>query len=641
MELIWQANTPQWRSRTRAVRACPACHRRKLTQKRCRHLAPFSELAEDHTEPTLKARKPSVNTSASPNLTEHSPDPAAQRASLAGPNLQSFPGTGRFVGDLNPEAFIRERLDEPSSNPLRDRIGLWISSPTQGDRDHHLRSSRRTADHEASPAVPPSSTPNPQAVEKLLNRRYASAMQSCHRLPTRTREALTGIYFSKINHIIPLLEMSTCVNAQAEGSISMSLERSICLVAAKDIEAGPHLRLVEEGPIVSTRQFCTDIYNGLTVAMDAGLESDRLNRIRILSLMSLHCEGHEGAEAASLHLCQAIHQAQTIGLHLDRPLADAISEDPLTKLFWGLWTLDKVHASIGGRPVLLADRDIGIQKPNFRVSGAFGVWLAISDLLATVISYYRPSAGSISGWEEGFPAFEDIVGDDHGDLDFPTLGLLELYYHCVAILSCRDKLTEGHDGTKLSSIRQGLAAVRIQSIVASECSGQLPPLPIVPYAIALSMGVSYRQLRFSKLITHSNRAKASLEVCCSLLEDLSPQWSSAEAMARLGQKALQQFDQGSRQGPRILSAQGQETPVADPVKSFGDHDPAQANQDESGRSVGTDTDISQTSLPPISDFDTHGFSDIDTLFGEFLDLSLPTNFWDPIFAETDSESREV
>jgi hypothetical protein len=89
-----------------------------------------------------------------------------------------------------------------------------------------------------------------------------------------------------------------------------------------------------------------------------------------------------------------------------------------------------MHASIGGRPVLLADRDIGVVKPDVnaqRSRGAFEVWLAVSDLLATVISYYRPSADPSSGWEEGFPAFEDIVGEDaQEDLDYATLGKHEI-----------------------------------------------------------------------------------------------------------------------------------------------------------------------------------------------------------------------
>jgi hypothetical protein len=269
--------------------------------------------------------------------------------------------------------------------------------------------------------LPPAPSLDQQAIGILLNQRSASAKQACSQLPQTTREPLTAIYFSKINHIVPLLDMDSYLNAQAHGSVSIFLERAICLIAAKDPEAIPYLRLVDEGPLLPTRQFCSSIYNGLMVAMDMGLESDRLTRIRVLALISLHFEGNEGGEAASLRLCQAIHQAQTIGLHLDRP--DRTSGDPLVRLFWGLWTLDKMHASIGGRPVLLADRDIGIPRPDSHTRGAFAVWLAISDLLATVISYYRPSAVSTSGWEEGFPAFEDIVGDDaHGDLDFPTLG---------------------------------------------------------------------------------------------------------------------------------------------------------------------------------------------------------------------------
>lgn len=175
--------------------------------------------------------------------------------------------------------------------------------------------------------------------------------------------------------------------------------------------------------------------------MAAGLEPDRYTRIRILALMSLHCEGYEGAEAASLHLCEAIHQAQTVGLHLDRPGRKG-EGDSMGLLFWGLWTLDKMHACLGGRPVILADWDIGIGRPGLRSqneiqgqgqgecqglgqgSAAFRVWLAVSELLATVISFYRPSAGVTSGWEEGFPAFEDIVSEaGQGDMDFATLGL--------------------------------------------------------------------------------------------------------------------------------------------------------------------------------------------------------------------------
>lgn len=327
------------------------------------------------------------------------------------------------MGDLNPESLIRERLNEPTGSPLRDRIGLWINSPAaQKSKPQSVQSAQAAGEEYADNTLAQRAIDG-QAIASLLHQRFAAGIQACERLPLGTRQSLSAIYFSKVNHIMPIVDQEL-FQAQGEGSASVFLEKAICLTAAKTRAANPHLRLVPGGPILSSRQFCSEIYKGLVVAMDAELEPDRLTRIRVLALMSLHCEGLEGAEAASLHLCQAIHQAQTVGLHLGRP--NQTSTDSLTKLFWCLWTLDKMHASIGGRPVLLADRDIGVVKPNVSAQtsrGAFEVWLAVSDLLATVISFYRPSAETTSGWEEGFPAFEDIVGEDtQDDLDFGTLG---------------------------------------------------------------------------------------------------------------------------------------------------------------------------------------------------------------------------
>ncbi|KAJ5102851.1 transcriptional regulator family: Fungal Specific TF [Penicillium argentinense] len=661
MELTWLADTPQSRSRTRALRACPACQRRK---KRCRHLTASAEPPDEPAQPPRKIRAHAWNGDAGDADRQRSqisgPAPRARTTSEE-PALSSFPSTERFVGDLNPEAVIRERLDASAHSPLRDRVGLWINSSAL--QDDTVKPDRRQTTGSESLSI---SAPHPildrQTVTSMLQQRYASAVQSCNELPVSTREKLTAIYIKKIHSIVPLLDIERLKSSHANASSSVFLDRAICLVAAKAPSASPFLRLEEEGPVLSSRQFCSEIYNGLAPAMDAELEPDRVTRIRVLALMSLHCEGHEGAEAASLHLCQAIHQAQTVGLHLDRP--GRTSADPLTRLFWCLWTLDKMHASIGGRPVLLADRDIGIAKFDTKVPetrGAFAVWLAISDLLATVISFYRPSAGITSGWEDGFPAFEDIVeANTNGDVDFATLGFLELYYHCVAILSCRYKLTESLDGTRVSSIRQGLAAVRIHSIVAVECGDRLPPHPIVPYAISLSMGVSYRQLRSSKLITHFDRAKASLEACCTLLENLSLSWYSAEAMARLGRKALHQVDHEHHpqpadvpHAPPIVRAGPAEAEPA--AFSTNTHDVVPAPRPiemDSGMPfaapvplIGPETSSMANPLPSVHDHDldapTHGFADIDTLFGEFLDLSLPTNFWDPVFAEDQNNTSQT
>ena len=383
-------------------------------KKRCRHF--WNHVG---TEPS---QNPRLSSNPLDDHHVHQPPDESSLPPSAIPEPPAVPEMGRFVGDLNPEAVIREKLDGSSVKPLRDRIGLWISSSAYDERP---RTQLSGAD--IPPAAGQSFQQSPvdsRFIASFLQQRCGAALQACERLPLSTRDRLIPIYFSRVNHILPLLDKDSFLKAHSDGTASVLLERAICVVAAKDCATDLSLRLDTNGPILSSRHFCSEIYKGLVVAMNAGLESDRITAIRILTLMSLHFEGYEGAEAASMHLCQAIHMAQTAGLHLNRP--GRAPGDPLSKLFWCLWTLDKMHASIGGRPVILADRDIGIEKPDTRASTprtAFDVWLIISDLLSTVISFYRPSTDHDIGWEDSFPTFEHLVGDHvRDDLDFTTLG---------------------------------------------------------------------------------------------------------------------------------------------------------------------------------------------------------------------------
>ncbi|RAH77480.1 hypothetical protein BO86DRAFT_451003 [Aspergillus japonicus CBS 114.51] len=608
MGLVWLADIPQGRRRSRALRACAHCQRKK---KRCRHLA---------TEDVARfLRQSLLDTNSSTTVT-------TARTTSTTPIIHKSSRTERFVGDLNPEAAIREKLDFANGIQLRDRIGLWVSSPIVQTREEHISHSESTRAHDA----PSHHGLGSQLVASLLHQQSEFAFKTCERLPSSTRNHLLSIYFTKLNHILPLVDPDSLLSPHAGDLISVFLERAVCLVAAKDRAAEPYLRLCEEGQVMTSHQFCSEIYGELVVAMNVGLEADRITRIRILALMSLHYEGYEGAELASMHLCQAVHQAQTVGLHLHRP--GRRSEDSLSSLFWCLWTLDRMHACLGGRPVLMSERDIGIAKPrvdHFATKSAFDI-----------------SSDHTVGWEADFPTFESITGDRCSDLDFATLGFLELYYHAVCILACRYRLSHPADFSKPSYVRQGLAAVRIHSIVATECSGGLPPLPIIPYALTLSMGVSYQQFRSSKLITHLDRARAGLEACCVLLERISAYWSTAEAMARLGRKALHQIDVGN---PKYqLHDHENEQPLDHPsvcTPRFSEETMPVLLPSSSNAGQGIHTDIllpMYTQAQPTpnalgvqntssSDHECGRFADIDFLFGEFLDLSLPTNFLDPVF----------
>ncbi|RAH65851.1 transcription factor domain-containing protein [Aspergillus aculeatinus CBS 121060] len=570
MELIWLADIPQGRRRSRALRACVHCQRKK---KRCHHLV-------TETVVNLQSNQRREGTVAVPETTSITPI------------LHKSSHTERFVGDLNPEAVIHEKLDFANGIQLRDRIGLWVSSSSVQTCEEHISHSESTPAHDA----PGHHSPGARSTASLLHQQSKPALKACERLPDSTRNHLLPIYFTKLNHMLPLVDPDCLLSAHARDSISVFLERAVCLVAAKDRAAEPYLRLCEEVQVMTSRQFCSEIYGELVNAMNVGLEADRITRIHILTLMSLHCEGYEGAESASMHLCQAIHQAQTVGLHLYRP--GRRPEDSLPSLFWCLWTLDRMHACLGGRPVFMSERDIGIGKPrvdHFATKSAFDIWFAISDLRSTVISFYRPASDHTVGWEADLPRLRASQG----------IGLLELYYHAVGILSCRYRLSHPADLSKPSYVRQGLAAVRIHSIVATECSGSLPPLPIIPYAITLSMGVSYQQFRSSKLITHLNQARAGLEASCVLLERVSAYWSAAEAMGRLGRKALHQ---------RI--------DISNPKYQLHDHENEQSLDLPSVCTPRTDPECSR-------------FADIDFLFGEFLDFSLPTNSLDPVFLSSE------
>ena len=97
-----------------------------------------------------------------------------------------------------------------------------------------------------------------------------------------------------------------------------------------------------------------------------------------------------------------------------------------------------------------------------------------------------------------------------------------------------------------SFVRQSLSAVRVISILSHEFPDDLPPLPIVPYALALAMSVAYRQYRRSKLQGHKNRAKEDLKTCCGLLNKLRATWWCAGCMADLGSAALSKVEKAEQ-----------------------------------------------------------------------------------------------
>jgi hypothetical protein len=185
----------------------------------------------------------------------------------------------------------------------------------------------------------------------------------------------------------------------------------------------------------------------------------------------------------------------------------------------------------------------------------------------------------------------------------------------------------------------------------------------VPYAVSLSLTVAYRLLRDSKSATDQKSAKADLTCRCEVLEKLSARWSSAAAMAKIGRKALRSLQQPFFEDTVKVASMMEEAvapckPLANQIQAVGVDSKtskqtgldvlssaaeAHANTSQQRRPSSSITidatydlnvangQVHETSLEPAFNQQVSNFDDLDALFGDFVDLSMPTLFQDPLF----------
>ncbi len=314
----------------------------------------------------------------------------------------------RFVGDLNPEALFH-RQSETTGSPSQDNVGVWQS--------HHKRSVQSTST--ARPGEGARRASPYDDITRPLNSSFQSIRQCPDELllpPIGDQMALVKIYLEKMNSVIPLIDETAFrvdSNASASNRNSPILIQAMCLVAAKHYDAREHLRLPGDSELQTIRDFCHAMSSSLDMAFRNRVETDKLTLIRALALSSQHVEGVDGAEESSMQLMQAIHHAQTLGLHLDSAKAE-MQDESLGNLFWSLWSLDRLNACMNGRPIIMSNIDIGIKIRVSRIHNTqgFRAWLGIANMIDQVIEFYRPSANEhLTGWENDFPGFEEIIRD--------------------------------------------------------------------------------------------------------------------------------------------------------------------------------------------------------------------------------------
>lgn len=631
--------------RRRLAKACESCRTRKVfsgleiyswldilltkaVQKRCVHFAGAEAAngADDRAE--------SVEDSTELNGISK-PKSKTQTPSTTGAQQQTPPtsadGRAKFVSDLQPQSTLLNRPipGDSSQKQPNDDIGVWVD---RREWDALLKQKNDAAN----------------------NADQAIITNSGFRHDQRPHSAVLGplidVYFKKIHPLLPLLDEDEFRRNHAGGIVPEPLVHAMCLVAAKDPEAEPHLKLSDSSVTIPPRQFCTILHASVTGALRVPVRFEKVTLIRILALTSLHSEGAEGAEEASLWLLQALHHAQTLGIHLGQQAAAPVGDDMIMKrLFWSLWVLDRTSAATNGRPIMMSDVDIAIEPFTPGESGfpAFEAWLKIAMFLNKIIDFYRPNNDmSATGWEDPYPHLEGIIDEVGGwQLSASILATIHLFYLTVGILSHRTRGVKELACGYASHIRQRLFAIEIVRLMNAPKSPTLHPLPILPYAISLALSVSYQHLRQSQFEHQQADARQDFRTACKILQSLRRTWCSADVMATLAKKVLGELDRAQDVTSFRIRRKDKHNhkheddlipqPTAcyhggGPVQTLAAQDYGMDDTDGEVDAVATlGSAVEQQAMP--NGFDL--FNNMDDVFGTFMDPNYPLNLDDMSFID--------
>ncbi|KAH7177062.1 hypothetical protein EDB81DRAFT_773950 [Dactylonectria macrodidyma] len=518
MEIVWQSSTASVRKRS--SQACHGCRSRK---KRC-----FHDQDTENVESVARA------------------EPTARQRQLDIDTRASSPHQVRLLG-YNPEALFQD-LFSSADTAQADEIPLGAGQLRAATSQGNLQKGRRP---HVRYRTYRQTTTTPLLTEH--HRRYLESVGALLELPRTTVEGLLPIYISLLDDLIPVMDGSSVFRDTSNGQASRYLVRAMCLVTCKARQAAPFLRLAEDGPLLEHQEFASKLLDGLDAAIKANLEPDRVTKIQILSLMHLHNDGRGGADRSSMYLTQAIGEAWSVSLHLKM----AENSDVCDYLWWSLRNFDRLNKpTMGAGPFIVDDTDIAIdriapKKESYR-SQILHISLILGDLMAKATKVYKASSTSTVDDCEDFPTLSDVTsGTTFNHFHRSHRAYLEIWYHLTAMLSCR------YSGPgNVHYTRRLNSADRILEMIGHGQHDTFPPLPLVPYALAMSTTVIYCALCDG--VRDMDASFRDLRLCCEALDTLGHRWTSAQGVAKLvnrlmgSGKAIKASDGG--QGDSTLRA---------------------------------------------------------------------------------------
>ncbi|KAI1419909.1 hypothetical protein F5Y12DRAFT_177546 [Xylaria sp. FL1777] len=531
--------------RKQVAHACDKCRRRK---KRC-----------IHTDPKVHGDPPSLgspgNSSAASSGAERpqpspsrrgnearvsTPKPAAEDTRPVSPVVQNSDKreethASTYFGDLNPEAILMEATSLCSRRDVSapGGLGIWqVSIPPRPSTQ--------------SSSVPSVQSSSRRAVQDMVRSYLWNHCLPC-RPPASDYAVLRRIYFEKMNPIFPIFEDPPVFSVPDE-STEILVQQVVSLAAAADPEATQHLRVSPNGPLMSRQEFCACLSNSVLATLDAGIVTDRVWLVRLSAALSLYTQptNTEEADIPALLNSRAVHQVHTLGLQMAVDDAHP-KKDMIRTIFCCIWALDRITGAFYGRARLMHQQDIGwnfddcvrAQAPPFRLL------LMIIKLLDKIIDLYCPGTRPNQPTLIDLPIFEQMIVDAEAlRMTSSCLASLEIFYHSVAILSTQSPadIASSVLPNPATNSRRSLAADRITSIVGEEFSGQLSYMPFIPYALSLSLSVSYRKMRHSKVPMFRNRAKRAFRRNMLLLKSMDDMFWKSKTMVAMAEQVLNEMD---------------------------------------------------------------------------------------------------
>ncbi|KAK9333708.1 fungal-specific transcription factor domain-containing protein [Lipomyces starkeyi] len=413
-------------------------------------------------------------------------------------------GSTRFIGDLDPASVLLTLR-----NMEKDRIGVWVKGAS---------------------------------MHQPINQHLIAYLDSLHAFdlpPRQDREGLINVYFKYVHPLMPLLDKAAFLRQHARDECPTLLLHAVQLAACRHSSARKFIHLR------SPRHFASLTAAKIRALIFADIERDKLTVVRALALLSLHSEGSDGLEKSCSDLEQAFHYAHFLGLHHER--RSHPDQAPIRRLWWCLWCLDRMSACVSARPVISRLDDVGVTGLRSNEEGWLSKLYEVCKVLDRVIMMYRPLGSTLP------PEVDLHVTYGPDDVKSPFASFLQLLRHAACILAHKraPESPEVNASILLHSTSQILHIVRTQS--------QLPPFPVVPYAVSLTLTVYLR-------LYPSPEATAGWHESCAVLDDLAKTWWVAEAMGGMARSVFRKLEEDLANRQAVEEAMAVASGLSAPVR---------------------------------------------------------------------------